>query len=76
VLGFTQTGQALLKKMRTASRWPVLMSAAGAPEQLPYLALDIRATAVYALARSANAASRDLLRDYYEQPIRIGTASF
>ncbi|PWW06354.1 putative nucleotidyltransferase [Paenibacillus cellulosilyticus] len=72
VLGFTPTGQALLKKMRTSSRWPVLMSAAGALDQLPYLALDIRATAVYALGRGANASSRDLLRDYYEQPIRIG----
>ncbi|GMK40680.1 UPF0348 protein YlbM [Paenibacillus sp. CCS19] len=75
VLGFTSKGQSLLRQMRKSSRWPVLMSAARAPEQLPYLSLDIRATAVYALARNPNASSRDLLRDYYEQPIRIADDS-
>jgi len=72
VLGFTPAGQALLKRMRTASEWPVLMSAAGTPKGLPMLELDVRATSVYTLAREPQATSRRLFRDFYEQPLRIG----
>ncbi|WP_127531849.1 nucleotidyltransferase [Paenibacillus kobensis] len=72
VLGFTPAGQSLLKRMRASSRWPVLMSAAGATQPLPMLALDIRATSVYTLARQPQADSRQLFRDYYEKPLQIG----
>ncbi|GFN31937.1 nucleotidyltransferase [Paenibacillus xylaniclasticus] len=72
VLGFTKVGQALLKRMRTTARWPVLMSAAGAPQPLPLLELDIQATSVYTLARQPNANSRQLFRDYYEKPLQVG----
>ncbi|MNG10355.1 hypothetical protein D3C84_938180 [compost metagenome] len=72
VLGFTRTGQSLLKRMRTESRWPVLMSAAGAPQPMPMLELDIRASSVYTLAREPQADSRRMFRDYYEKPLQIG----
>lgn len=72
VLGFTPTGQTLLKRMRHAAQWPVINSAARAPKAASFLALDIRATSVYALGRNPQAAPRDLLRDYYETPLRVG----
>ncbi|MWC26609.1 nucleotidyltransferase [Paenibacillus sp. MMS18-CY102] len=72
VLGFTPAGQALLKRMRHAAKWPVLASVAQATKSAPFLTLDIRATSAYALGRNPSATPRELLRDYYEPPIRIG----
>lgn len=71
ILGFTPRGQELLKRMRKTAKLPILMSAARAQQDDPYLALDIQATSVYALGWS-DATPRDLFRDYYEKPITIG----
>ena len=69
VLGFTSRGRELLARMRRSASVPVLMGAARAPQGLPLLELDVRATAVYAAAGAHS--PRDLLRDYYEPPIMI-----
>jgi len=66
VLGFSRAGQALLKRMRRASTVPIITNVG--KNVHPLLALDIRATHVYALAYRSYA-SQDILRDYYEPPI-------
>ncbi|RXZ77002.1 nucleotidyltransferase [Paenibacillaceae bacterium] len=71
VLGFTDKGRQLLKKMKTTARLPVLHSAAQPPRGLRYLELDVRASAVYALAAAPDTPAAGLLRDYYERPIII-----
>lgn len=70
VLGFTGRGRRLLAAMRAKARLPVLMSAARPAADYRYLALDTRATAVYAAA-SPGAGPRELLRDYYERPVIV-----
>lgn len=70
VLGYSPRGREILKRMRTSAKLPVLMSAAGAAEEFPYLALDVRATSAYALGWP-NATPRDAFRDYYEKPVTI-----
>jgi predicted nucleotidyltransferase len=68
VLGFSPRGQELLKRMRTASKVPVITKVT--TDSSPLLQLDIRATSVYALGYQSPTA-RDLHRDYYEPPIRL-----
>jgi len=68
VLGFTERGQKLLGRMRKAASVPVIDSAARG--DWPYLALDARASAVYALA-FRNASPADTRRDYTQPPIRL-----
>jgi predicted nucleotidyltransferase len=70
VLGYTDKGRLLLRRMRTAARLPVLHSAARPPAHYPFLELDVRATAAYALAWP-DTESRDLFRDYYEKPVTL-----
>ncbi|MFS0727796.1 nucleotidyltransferase [Paenibacillus sp. 1P07SE] len=70
VLGFTGTGQKLLARMRKQARLPVLLSAARPPADLPYLELDVRASAVYAVAQRPPSGSA-MYRDYLLPPIRI-----
>jgi predicted nucleotidyltransferase len=70
VLGFTAKGQKLLGRMRTEARLPVLHSAARPPADYPYLELDVRASAVYALGYGRPSA-KDLFRDYYEAPFIV-----
>ncbi|MBB6675493.1 nucleotidyltransferase [Cohnella nanjingensis] len=68
VLGFTERGQGLLRRMKRAASVPVLHSAAGG--NWPFLDLDVRASAVYAAAfpvPDPNAA----WRDYTLPPVRI-----
>ncbi|XID95192.1 nucleotidyltransferase [Paenibacillaceae bacterium WGS1546] len=68
VLGFTARGRLLLRDMRTKAAAPVATSAAKADS--PYLALDARAAAVYALAfRDAGADAAT--REYAATPIRV-----
>jgi len=69
VLGFSSAGQALLAQMRRQARLPVLMSAARPPAELPYLALDVQASAVYALAQR-RPDGQAMYRDYLLPPIR------
>jgi predicted nucleotidyltransferase len=68
VLGFTGRGRELLRRMKKTAAVPVLLSAAGARD--PYLKMDVRATAAYALAFSSSR-PQDALRDYTVPPIRI-----
>ncbi|QHT60609.1 nucleotidyltransferase [Paenibacillus lycopersici] len=70
VLGYSERGRELLKRMRKSAKLPILQSAAGHAADFPYLALDVQATSVYALAWP-DASPRDLFRDYYEKPISI-----
>lgn len=68
VLGFTERGRKLLGAMRKAATVPVVDSAARG--DWPYLALDARASATYALAyREASPA--DALLDYTKPPIQV-----
>ncbi|MFD0671788.1 nucleotidyltransferase [Cohnella sp. GCM10027633] len=68
VLGFTDRGRKLLGRMRKSASVPVVDSAARG--EWPYLALDARASAMYALAyRDASAA--DPLLDYKKPPIQV-----
>jgi len=72
VLGFTDKGRQLLRRMRSAAKLPVLLSAAQAEERYPYLELDIRASGVYMLAQSNKPANMaDLFRDYRDKPIYV-----
>lgn len=68
VLGFTERGQRLLGRMRKAASVPVIDSAARG--DWPYLALDARASAVYALA-FRDASPADARLDYTKPPIRL-----
>ncbi|MFD2333116.1 nucleotidyltransferase [Cohnella sp. GCM10020058] len=68
VLGFTARGQALLKRMKKTAAVPVVQSAAAG--DWPYLAMDARATAVYAAALAASRPA-DAWRDYTEPPVRV-----
>ncbi|MBB6636628.1 nucleotidyltransferase [Cohnella thailandensis] len=68
VLGFTERGRQLLRRMKKAAAVPVIHSAAG--DEWPYLRMDARAGAVYALAFRDNRL-QDGRRDYSQPPIRI-----
>jgi len=68
VLGFTERGRQLLRRMKKAAAAPVIHSAAG--DEWPYLRMDARAGAVYALAFRDNRL-QDGRRDYSQPPIRI-----
>lgn len=70
VLGFSAKGQALLKDMQRKAAVPIVTKVARATSD--YLALDLRATAVYTLG-CRHSGARELHRDYYEPPLRIGT---
>jgi len=68
VLGFTERGQRLLGDMRRKAKVPIVASAAKLDS--PYLAMDARASAVYALA-FRDAQPSDAARDFKQSPIRI-----
>ncbi|WP_281887713.1 nucleotidyltransferase [Paenibacillus sp. YYML68] len=69
VLGFSPAGQQLLKRMKAVASAPLVTNIGrSAP---PWLELDIRATAAYALGYDSPS-PEDWLRDYYEPPIRYG----
>ncbi|MDQ0059619.1 nucleotidyltransferase [Paenibacillus harenae] len=69
VLGFTEKGKQLLRRMKTTASLPVLLSAARPPEPYPYLELDTRASAVYMLGRGDSVPSEALFRDFKEKPV-------
>ncbi|WP_168122289.1 nucleotidyltransferase [Paenibacillus sp. HB172176] len=71
VLGFTERGQALLKRMRSTASLPILLSAARAPEPYRYLELDTRASNLYILGRPGSCEASQLFRDFRDAPIRI-----
>ncbi|CAG7623177.1 nucleotidyltransferase [Paenibacillus allorhizosphaerae] len=70
VLGFTENGRKLLKRMKTAAKVPIVTKVTDGIS--PLLDLDIRATSVYALGYD-RPGHRDLFRDYFEQPLYIAS---
>ena len=71
VLGFTEKGQALLKRMRGRASLPVLLSAARPSEPYRYLELDTQASNLYMLGAQGTCQPADLFRDFREAPIRL-----
>lgn len=70
ILGFSKVGRQLLSRMRHNAKVPVVTKVTAS--DAPYLALDIRATSVYALGYSACTAD-DMFRDYYEPPLQLAS---
>ena len=68
VLGFTSAGRELLKRMKRTAAVPVITKVAA--HRSPMLELDIRASAVYALAYRQPSKDQ-VLRDYYQSPVRV-----
>jgi predicted nucleotidyltransferase len=66
VLGFTQTGRTLLKRMKKRASVPIITNVGRQVD--PLLTLDIQATSIYSLAYQ-HVHSREALRDYYEKPL-------
>lgn len=71
VLGFTDKGKALLKRMRKTSALPVLLGAARPPEPYRYLELDVRASNAYMLGAGVRDLPASLYRDYRDMPVMI-----
>ncbi|GIO83891.1 UPF0348 protein YlbM [Paenibacillus faecis] len=69
VLGFSQKGRALLKTMRKTAALPVITRAAGG-EAHSHLALDLKASALYANAMTTRT-TEDMLRDYRQPPLQL-----
>ncbi|MHA6484442.1 nucleotidyltransferase [Paenibacillus sp. strain BS8-2] len=70
VLGFTDKGRELLKRMKHTASIPVLMSAARTQANYRYLELDTAASAAYMLG-VPGANPSDLYRDYRDAPIMM-----
>jgi len=68
-LGFTETGRALLARMKREAAVPVVTNVGGG-EPHPLLALDAAATAAYALGYETSTPD-DWFADYYRPPIRV-----
>jgi hypothetical protein len=71
VLGFTEKGKQLLRRMRDTAKLPVLLSAARSPRPFPYLELDVQASSAYMLGRSREADSAMLFRDFTDKPVTL-----
>ncbi|OBZ16839.1 nucleotidyltransferase [Bacillus sp. FJAT-26390] len=71
VLGFTEKGKHLLRRMRSSASLPVLNSAARPPKPFRYLELDTQASSVYMLGVSRAASPQPLFRDFTDKPITI-----
>ncbi|GKU78582.1 nucleotidyltransferase [Paenibacillus sp. L3-i20] len=69
VLGFSEKGRQLLKRMRTTATLPILMSAARPPERYRYLEMDIQASNAYMLGVPGSDLSTSMYRDYRDKPI-------
>lgn len=70
VLGFSAKGRLLLQRMKKEAACPVLVKIPG--ERPPFLEMDIQAAGAYSLGYS-QPSSAELLRDYYQAPLRIGS---
>ncbi|WP_054029021.1 nucleotidyltransferase [Bacillus sp. FJAT-28004] len=75
VLGFTEKGKLLLRRMRNCAKLPVLLSAARSPKPFRYLELDTQASSVYSLGVPGTNAVQSLFRDFTEKPVTIDTFS-
>ncbi|MCP1305937.1 nucleotidyltransferase [Paenibacillus tyrfis] len=68
VLGFRPKGRELLRRMKTTAKVPVVTKVTDTLS--PLLAMDIRATSVYALGYETPT-PRDWFADYYEPPVIV-----
>lgn len=68
VLGFSDAGRALLKRMKKTASLPVITRVG--QDVPPFLAMDIRATSVYSLA-FRDQTPDEWLRDYYQAPVQV-----
>lgn len=68
VLGFSEKGRVLLKRMKQSAKLPVITKVTQADD--PFLTLDIQAASAYSLGYTSSDAN-ELLRDYYQAPIMI-----
>jgi hypothetical protein len=68
VLGFTAKGRELLRRMKSSAAVPVISKVKDS--SIPFLQMDIQATAAYALGYE-NPQPRELYRDYYMAPLQI-----
>lgn len=71
VLGFSEKGKELLRRMRRSAKLPVLLSAARPPAPYRYLELDVKASGVYMLGLPKEAAAASLFRDYTDKPVTL-----
>jgi predicted nucleotidyltransferase len=71
VLGFTDKGKHLLRRMRNSAKLPVLLSAARPPMPYRYLELDVQASGVYMLGMPIEASAQSLFRDFTDRPVTI-----
>ncbi len=71
VLGFTEKGKHLLRRMRNSAKLPVLLSAARAPQPFRYLELDTQASSVYMLGVPGSTSAHSLFRDFTDKPVTI-----
>lgn len=71
VLGFTDKGKQLLRRMRETAKLPVLLSAARTPKSYRYLDLDVQASGVYMLGMPSGTSPQSLYRDFTDKPITI-----
>lgn len=69
VLGFTEKGRQLLRRMKKVAKLPVLLSAARSPVGSRYLELDTQASAVYMLAQPGHASAAAMYRDFTDRPV-------
>ncbi|CAM3945506.1 nucleotidyltransferase [Paenibacillus alkaliterrae] len=73
ILGFSEKGKQLLRRMRHSAKLPVLLSAARSPRPYRYLELDVQASSVYMLGMPREAAFQSLYRDYIDKPVTLET---
>ncbi|WP_139998284.1 nucleotidyltransferase [Paenibacillus paridis] len=71
VLGFSEKGKQLLRRMRSTAKLPVLLSAARASQSYRYLELDTQASSVYMLGQPGFESSKSLFRDFMDKPITM-----
>lgn len=71
VLGFTDKGKQLLRRMRETAKLPILLSAARTPKSYRYLDLDVQASGVYMLGMPSGTSPQSLYRDFTDKPITI-----
>lgn len=68
ILGFSQTGRELLKKMKKTAKVPIVTKVTR--QSSPFLDLDIRATSIYALGYPSRDTA-EIFRDYYQPPVQL-----
>lgn len=74
ILGFSERGRTLLRKMKTTAQVPIITNVARQPltsqTGQAFLQMDIRATALYA-SHYPQPTRDEIFRDYYQAPLRF-----